>query len=148
MTLVPRPVELEIQPSRLLLAWLLAAHFSVFLILLIAPIPLMLSVGLAVVVCLGGYLCIHRWCKQGAQYLGWHHGIWLLRQGQLPGEVELQSYLILPGILQLVFRRAGRCHRLLIYPDSVSSEELRQLRQLLLLGNVSFSEQSHFERRN
>lgn len=148
MTLAPKPVELEIQPSRLLLAWLLIIHFSVVLMLLVSPIPLLISVGLAIMVCCGGYLCIQRWHRQGVQYLGWRDGIWMLEMNQLTGEVELQSYLIFPGIIQLVFLREGRSHHLFIFPDSVNQKAQRHLRQRLTLAGVSSSEQSRFERQN
>ncbi len=99
-------------------------------------------------VCCGGYLCIQRWHRQGVQYLGWRDGIWMLEMNQLTDEVELQSYLIFPGLIQLVFLREGQSHRLFIFPDSVSREAQRHLRQRLTLVGVSSSEQSRFERQN
>lgn len=99
-------------------------------------------------VCCGGFFCIQRWRRQGIQYLGWRDGIWMLERNQLTGEVELQSYLILPGIIQLVFLREGQSQRLFIYPDSVDQEAQRHLRQRLTLVGVSSFEQSRFERQN
>lgn len=104
-----------------------------------APLPLLLLVGLEIMVFIGCFLNIQRWRQQGVQFLGWRNGSWWLEKDQAAGEVELESYLLLPGILQLVFRREGQRHRVLVYPDSVSRDERRHLRQLLTLCSISFS---------
>ncbi|TNE78062.1 MAG: hypothetical protein EP334_05660 [Gammaproteobacteria bacterium] len=143
MTLAPRPVDIEIKPSRLLLAWIVAAHLLVFLLLLLSPLEGWERVAILAVVLLGAIGSFRRWQRSECQALHWREGGWLLNC--LPEDeeggvsVELVSHLCLAGLMVLVFRKGRQTHRLLLLPDSISYKERRLLRQLLLLGGVSSS---------
>ncbi len=124
-----------------MLAWILSIHILVFALLWFSPLSGWRLLVLAMVVLCGLSICLRRWRRPGFTGLCCRDGLWSLSSSQGPTPVELISYQRLFGMLLLVFRNGWRRHSLALLPDSASADELRRLRQLLLLGRASSSGQ-------
>ncbi|MGD8617757.1 MAG: hypothetical protein PVH54_01065 [Gammaproteobacteria bacterium] len=132
------PLQLEIGPSRRMLAWLLLTHGAALLMLPLLPIPLLLRLALGgmVLFSLAWYWrrLISRRHPQAVRGLRWEAGRDCVLQ-VASGE-QLQTLLaprafVMPWLVILYF--TGRPRQLLLLPDMLTPESFRRLRVRLRL---------------
>lgn len=127
------PLELALQPSRLLALILAAGHALALAALWLAGLPDWLATGLSLAVAASAVWQARDW-RRGARRLRL-----LARQVRLEFdsarvvEGEAHPGWVLPGFIALdVQPAAGRRHSVLLLADSASPDGLRQLRARLL----------------
>lgn len=129
-----RPLSLRPEPSRIAICYGVAVLSLAALALWLADLPggvrLLLPTALA-------WLALRswrEWRQPAVTGLDWSAGCWSLCDGNKVHEAALlQPVFMAFGLVSLFFRLpTGRTVRLLLWPDSAPSEELRRLRCILL----------------
>jgi len=132
------PLQLEIGPSRRMLAWLVLTHGAALLMLPLLPIPLVLRLALGGMVLLSlawyRHRLISRLHPQAVCGLRWEAGRDCVLQ--LASGEQLQTLLaprafVMPWLVILYF--TGRPRQLLLLPDMLTPESFRRLRVRLRL---------------
>lgn len=134
-----KPAEITLQPSKLLLLWIVAIHSAV-LVAVIACLDFShMSLTLALVV-VGFSLCYLRWRSPKWVGLVFNEGSWALidSSGQQPVTVSWLYHF--GSILILGFHQKDSirwCNEaVVVLPDSSSASELTQLRRRLFIGGL------------
>ena len=135
MTLDHKPVEVNLQRSRFLLLWIIAIHCFSSTALLLLGLPILFVAPLLVIILVGFYVSFRRWRNPVWQAVICDEGCWVLKGEKGVQEASLRWFYHFGHLVILGFRMGK--HRkvtLSLFPDAVSTEQLRQLRQVLLLA--------------
>ncbi|MDX2350029.1 MAG: hypothetical protein QNK32_06530 [Porticoccus sp.] len=135
MTLDHKPVEVNLQRSRFLLLWIIAIHCFSSTALLLLGLPILFIVPLLVIILVGFYVSFRRWSNPAWQAVICDEGCWVLKGEKGVQEASLHWFYHFGQLVILGFRmgKHGKV-TLSLFPDAVSAEQLRQLRQVLLLA--------------
>lgn len=136
MTRAPKPVDVVIRPSRLLLTWIVLIHLVALGLALFSPLKVPHLVFLGIFILAGFYFSYLHWHRPQWFGLGFQDGAWRLVGKRGEEKAELLGYHSLLGVLLMRFSVGGRSQRLLLLPDSVDPHSLRRLRQLLILAQA------------
>ncbi len=132
----PAALDLRLQPSRLLLIYLLSLGLLSSVALWLLPVSLGLRVlALALLWALVTAQLKRRAWLRGAhavQGLGWREGSWRLRTASAELAAQCRSMTVWPWLVALDMRVGHRYYPVLVLPDQLSADELRRLRQLAL----------------
>jgi Membrane-bound toxin component of toxin-antitoxin system len=135
VTLDHKPVEINLKRSRFLLLWIIAIHCFASAALLSLGLPILFVTPLLVIILVGFYVSFQRWCNPAWQTVICDEGCWILKGEKGVQEVSLRWFYRFGQWVILGFRmgKHGKV-TLSLFPDAVSDEQLRQLRQVLLLA--------------
>jgi len=132
------PLQLDIGPSRRMLAWLLLLHATALLVVALLPLPIQLILALAIAVLLS---LVWHWRLRVS--LHYPHAVRRLRWEadgdcvlQLTSGEQLTTRLathafVMPWLVILYFH--GRPRQLVLLPDMLPTQTFRQLRVRLRL---------------
>jgi len=123
---VIKPVELLLQPSRILLSGVLSVHFVVLVLVLGFSLPLSLKTGLVLFTVVGAVWFVSRWRSPTYWQLSFRNSDWRLNDAA--ETAELVHWQRLGGLLVMRFKGKPA---LLILPDMLDGKTYRQLQQLL-----------------
>ncbi len=125
----PAALRIELQPSRLLLVFLLLQHLCVGGVLFLTSLPPgLLWASTAVVAFSLGYQ-IFRCCSPSIRprALRYRQGVWELEYSHRRMVGQLRSRWRLPWVVGLTFTMTGPSRTLLVPADSCSREDFRRL---------------------
>jgi membrane-bound toxin of toxin-antitoxin system len=140
VTLDHKPVEINLQRSRLLLLWIIAIHCFASAALLSLGLSILFVAPLLAIILVGFYVSFWRWRNPAWQTVVCDEGCWVLKDEKGVQEASLRWFYHFGQLVILGFR-IGKYRKvtLLLFPDAVSAEQLRQLRQVLLLATPAGS---------
>jgi len=129
-------LQINLQPSHYLLAFILVSHGGALLLLFLLPVNLWLKLLVTLVVLFSLY---RQWCEHGRGYtqLRWDSldQWWLIEPGgdEFAAQLLPGSY-VHPALLVLRFRVDHRVRSLVLLADSADGDLLRRLRVRLKQG--------------
>lgn len=136
MRLDHKPVEISLRQSRLLLYWIIVVHSAATVVLVFLKLSFMLLVSLLMIILAGFCLSYAQWCRTVWIKITCNKDGWTLVTVEAVQPVRLHWHYRFGELLIIGFcgERLGKV-AIPLMPDSASSEQLRQLRQVLLLAS-------------
>lgn len=134
MRLDHKPVEISLRQSRLLLLWIIIVHSAAAVVLVFLKLSFMVLAPLLMIILAGFCLSYAQWCRPVWITITCNKDGWALESVEGVQPVRLHWHYRFGEILIMGFcgERLGKV-AIPLLPDSANAEQLRQLRQILLL---------------